>query len=101
MVQEITGREGTRQPKESAAQRRAREMREAHEGTYGALDVESLKNSIVRILNEIEDHEEEKKALGQSWSAVIKNKKEAIQYCRERLDVLNLPNQAQMALFND
>ena len=78
----------TRQRQESAAQRRARELRESNEGEFGDLSVSQLKDNIVRLLKEVSDHEDSKKDAAASWGVLIKDKKGSIQYCTERIDHL-------------
>lgn len=71
--------------RESTAQRRARELRETFEGQYGDYTVPELKNTILLLLNEKEDLEEQKKAHNDSFKELIKEKKDALRYCRERI----------------
>lgn len=75
--------------RESTAERRARMLRETFEGQYGDHTVPELKNTILVILNEKEDLEEQKKAHNDSFKELIKEKKDALQYCRERIVFLN------------
>ncbi|MDD3412594.1 MAG: hypothetical protein PHY47_01205 [Lachnospiraceae bacterium] len=77
------------QRRESARERNARILREAFEATYGDLNAEQLKNAILENLRAIEDFEEQKKAASATFREQIKDKKDAIQYCRERIDFIS------------
>ena len=79
----------TRAPRESARQRDARILREAFENTYGDLNADQLKNAVLENLRQIEDYQEQKKASNSVFNEQIKDKKDAIQYCRERVDFLS------------
>lgn len=71
--------------RETVAERNARILRETFEGQYGEYTVPELKNAILLLLNEKEDLEEQKKAHNDSFKELIKEKKDALRYCRERI----------------
>lgn len=75
--------------RESTRAREARILREAFEATYGDLNSDQLKNAVIQNLREIEDFQEQKSASNSSFNELIKDKKKAIQYCRERLDFIS------------
>jgi hypothetical protein len=80
--------EQPRQPRESARERNARILRDAFENEFGDLSQDQLKNVVLLKLTEIEDLQDQKKASNDSFKDQIKDKKDAIQYCRERVDFL-------------
>lgn len=73
---------------ERRRERRAEQLRDEHEPQYGELTIEELKNEILRLLTQQQDLEEQKKAQADSYNALIKEKKGALEYCRERIDFI-------------
>ena len=69
-------------------ERRAEQLRETYEPQYEDLSQVQLKDEIVRLLTQQKDLEEQKKAHADAHSSLIKEKKDAIEYCRERIDYL-------------
>ena len=84
----MTQEREARQPRESARERNARILREAFENEFGDLTQDQLKNVVLLKLTEIEDLQEQKKAANDTFKDQIKDRKDAIQYCRERVDFL-------------
>ena len=87
--------------RESTRERKARELRERHEGMFGDLNIDQLKDAIVRSVKMIEDFKESKKAAAKSWNDQIKEKTEEIQYCSERIDYLNAESARENFLENE
>jgi hypothetical protein len=73
---------------ERRRERRAEQLRDTYEPVYEDFSEVQLKDEILRLLTQKQDLEEEKKAHADAHNALIKEKKEAIEFCRERIDYL-------------
>jgi hypothetical protein len=73
-----------RERAESAEERRARELSEAYGDQYEEATESELKTRIVDLLDEIDDTTEQRKAHMDTMKDLIDNKKDELQYCRER-----------------
>lgn len=77
-----------RQPRETAEEKKARELREAYEETYTNHDESQLKTRIVNLLDEIDDDAESRQAQMDTWKELIDCKKDELTYCRQRRQYL-------------
>lgn len=73
---------------ERSRERRAAALRETYEPQYEDLTQAQLKDEVMRLLTQKQDFEESKKAQNASYNDLIKEKKDAIEFCRERVDYL-------------
>jgi hypothetical protein len=73
-----------RQPRETAEEKKARELREAYESVYENHDEAALKTRIVNLLDEIDDHAEQRQAHMDTMKDLIDDKKDELMYCRQR-----------------
>lgn len=73
---------------EHRREKHAAKLRELYEPVYEDFEEPQLKDEILRLLTQQKDLEEQKKAQNDSYNDLIKEKKEAIEFCRERVDFL-------------
>jgi len=73
-----------RQPRETAEEKKARELREAYESVYENHDEVALKTRIVNLLDEIDDNDEQRQAHMDTMKGLIDDKKDELLYCRQR-----------------
>ena len=73
---------------ERRRERRAEQLRDEYEPQYEDFSQAQLKDEVLRLLTQQQDLEEQKKAHADSHNELIKEKKNAIEYCRERIDYL-------------
>jgi len=71
-----------------ARQSRAQQLQETYEGQYGEYPIQLLEDEIIRKLKMKKDFEESKKAEAKSYSELIKESDDAIDYCVERIDYI-------------
>lgn len=63
--------------------------RQALENRYANMSNTELKDEVMRLLNEIEDLAEQRKAHMDSFKEVIDEKKDQVKYCRELISTVN------------
>ena len=73
---------------ERRRERRAEQLRDEYSPQYEDFSIAQLKDEVLRLLTQQKDSEEQKKAQSDAYNSVIKEKKDAIEYCRERIDYL-------------
>lgn len=83
--------------REDKATKEARELRETYEPVYGEMNVSEIKDSVLVLLDEIEDLSEDRQAHMDSMKEVIDNRKDALKYCRERRHFLRTEGLSQDA----
>ena len=85
---------------EKRREKRAAMLRDAYEPVYEDFSQDQLKDEILRLLTQQKDLEEQKKIQNDSYNDLITEKKDAIEFCRERIDYLQHEEGVAAALEN-
>lgn len=74
--------------RQSTQMTRAQQLRQEFEEQYSELSIQQLEDELIRQVKAKADHEQSKKDYIKSYSELIKECKNAIQYIVERIDYL-------------